>query len=149
MRTSKRILKTLLIIVIMMVAVKATAQDYKFFPVKYLQSKKDSTVVQDTIKSDTLKSDYNFPCFAMTDTGSTYTDSILVEVYNPESAVWSPVRVRELWSGTESQYAVAGAGQTKTFYIIHPAPYYVRYILVNVQYVPARRTKIATEGYRF
>lgn len=50
----------------------------------------------DSIKVDTLAGKYNKIYLTVTDTGATYTDSLIIEIYNKRLAAWSRVGLTRL-----------------------------------------------------
>ena len=97
----------------------------------------------DTLVVDTLKGFTKYCILGVSDTGSTYTDSIYVEIYDKKLAVWMRVGVRNLLDYTDYQVAVAGAGSDRMFLILFPAgsaDIIIRQRLANATFTNGKRT---------
>ena len=97
----------------------------------------------DSLYVDTLYSKYQYAVLTVRDTGSTFTDSLQIEVLDMNYKTWSPVSVLNLSDGIIYDYCVAGAGLTRRFLIYDPNIYIFRVRLINTQYVAGRKTFIS------
>lgn len=97
----------------------------------------------DTLVNDTASAFHKYLIVSASDTGSTYTDSVFVEVYDPKLTVWARVGVRDLYDFTDDVAIIPGAGNTRMFLVLYPAfstGSQVRLRKGNVIYVAGNRT---------
>jgi hypothetical protein len=96
----------------------------------------------DSLVVDTLKGFTKYSVLSVKDTGSTYTDTVFVEVYDKMLATWIRIGVRNLLDYTDYQLASPGAGVDRMYLILFPAgskDIIIRQRLGNAQYVAGRR----------
>ena len=107
-------------------------------------SKSDTLISgTDSLYVDTLYSKYQFVVLTVRDTGSTLTDSLIVENLDMNYKVWSPIAVRNLVDFTDTEKVIAGAGNTRQYLILNPNIYIFRVRLLNTQYIANRTTYIS------
>lgn len=108
-------------------------------------SKSDTLISgTDSLYVDTLYSKYQFVVLTVRDTGSTLTDSLIVETLDMNYKVWSPVAVINLSDGFAYDYCIPGANKTRSFLIYNPNIYIYRVRLINAQYVAGRTVYISS-----
>lgn len=131
-------MKKLLILILLLTAFGLNAQERD----KWSHS---DTIISgtDSLYVDTLYSKYQFAVLTVRDTGSTFTDSLQIEVLDMNYKTWSPVSVLDLSDGILYDYCVAGAGLIRRFLIYDPNIYIFRVRLINTQYVAGRTTFIS------
>lgn len=131
-------MKKLLILILLLTAFGLNAQERD----KWSHS---DTIISgtDSLYVDTLYSKYQYAVLTVRDTGSTFTDSLQIEVLDMNYKTWSPVSVLNLSDGIIYDYCVAGAGLTRRFLIYDPNIYIFRVRLINTQYVAGRKTFIS------
>lgn len=92
----------------------------------------------DTLATDTLSGKYNLVQLWVNDTGSTYTDSIVVESYNSKLGGWARIGLRRVKDNVVT-LAANQAGEIAIYELIDPAPNIIRRRLANAVYVSGRR----------
>jgi len=91
-----------------------------------------------TTTTDTLFSRYQYVLLTVQDTGTVFTDSLIIETLDMNYKVWSPVAVLNLSDGIIYDYCIPGAGVTRKYLIYDPNIYIFRVRLLNSQIVQSR-----------
>ena len=93
----------------------------------------------DTLCVDTLSNRYLYVIITVSDTGSTYTDSVIVEEYDKVTASWVQLDVIDLGDHTDYTLCSPGAGATHKYLIYNPSCDIIRQRLSNATFVNGRR----------
>lgn len=120
------------------------------FIASYSQAQQYDTWVQsdtlvggtDTLVVDTCKSFIKYAYLTVQDTGTTNTDSVLVDVWDVKLNDWVTVGVRDVLSYTDFPVASPGGGYTKTYLVLYAglSRYsIIRHRLANATFVNGRR----------
>ena len=117
---------------------------------KYRASYTLTSTGADTIWQDTAYGNFKKIYIGVSDTGATYTDSLIVELWDVLLSVWKPIGVVNQWNGNHYLYICPGAG-LKAEYLIGPEDghyiidiFRIRY--VNTEYVAGRTTPVSWTG---
>lgn len=118
--------------------------EYKLFPL-------DSLVqgTRDTARYE-LGGKYNRVYVTIFDSGSTYTDTLVCEVYSPGRATWIRVGGTALFANTTSAFFIPNANYYQVFRLLHDGANRVRFRYLSTGYVATvgRRTYLQVEGVR-
>jgi len=103
-----------------------------------------------TTSTDTLFSRYQYVVLTVQDTGSVFTDSLIIETLDMSYKVWSPVSVLNLSDGIIYDYCIPGAGNTRKFLIYDPNIFIFRIRVLNTQVLQGRTIylSIMAKNYR-
>jgi len=106
---------------------------------------KSDTIISgtDSLYTDTLFSKYQYVVLTVRDTGTVFTDSLIVETLDMNYKTWSPAAVLSLADGFIYDYIIPGAGVTRKYLIYDPNIYIFRARLLNAQYVAGRTVYIS------
>lgn len=150
-------MKTLIVALFLFIAgslLGQTSPSVKIFPIY-------DTIIAgtDSIVVDTVGGKYPTLILEVTDTGSTYTDSIMVEVrktFYTGDTTWYSVNVKDLKDTTSTNVISrigrtgtwASANSTRVYQVMFPVVGFIRYRLLNngAGYVAGRRPKITLIG---
>ena len=100
----------------------------------------------DTIWQDTAYGNFSGIYIGYSDTGTTLTDSITIELWDALLSVWKPVGAINMWNDNFYSYISPGAGETGEYKLEHNIIDIFRFRLMNTEYVAGRTGKISWTG---
>ena len=105
-----------------------------------------SLTTGDSIAQDTLYGNFNKIFIGGSDTGGTFTDSVVTELWDALLSVWKQVGVTNMWNGNFYSYVSPGAGETAEYVLDHEVVDIIRFRLINEEYVSGRTFEISWTG---
>ena len=105
-----------------------------------------SLTTGDSIAQDTLYGNFNKLFIGGSDTGGTFTDSVVTELWDALLSVWKQVGVTNMWNGNFYSYVSPGAGETAEYVLDHEVVDIIRFRLINEEYVSGRTFEISWTG---
>ena len=105
-----------------------------------------SLTTGDSIAQDTLYGNFNKLFIGGSDTGGTFTDSVVTELWDALLSVWKQVGVTNMWNGNFYSYVSPGAGETAEYVLDHEVVDIIRFRLINEEYISGRTFEISWTG---
>lgn len=99
----------------------------------------------DSLVVDTLNGNWGKVIVTVTDTGSTFTDSIFFESYSIQQGEWVRMGATDLLTGSITTVG-ANAGTSRMYEMLDKAIFYIRYRRGNLVYTAGAQTLISLKA---